>query len=103
MSESPVKVVGEDEQCEEILGQSTKVVRALQEFLLVRASVLGREFGYPETASALLGAAVNFLLTVYTVDSVREVLEGVLPNLQRMHDTIEAAWLIRAADPSNPQ
>ena len=98
-----VKVFYADDVPEELLGQSTKNVQKMQAFMVSMAADLGSGYGYPEAASALLGAAVNYMLSIYTVESVKDVLEGVLPNLQAMHDQIEAEWLMRAADTSNPQ
>jgi hypothetical protein len=76
-----------------IKGQDTKAVHAVFNFLLGDVTALASKFGPPVVASAILSVAVNFLLAVYTVESVREILEQVLPNLQDMKQTLEDEWL----------
>ncbi len=98
-----VQVTGSDDPRASIMGQDTEAVKAAAQLFSSLAAKMGRSIGYPEVGSALLSATVNFLLTLYTVESVRDVLEGVLPNLQPMHDDLEAIWLMQMADKDNPQ
>ncbi len=98
-----VQVVGSDDQRESIFGQDTEAVKEIMRVLTAYAAALGHRFGYHEAGSAFLSGAVNYMLSLYTVDSVREILEGVLPNLQAMHDDLKAAWLESIVDKGNPQ
>ncbi len=101
--EGLVNVVGPDDPRETVMGQDAHAVKAAAHMLSALAARLGHELGYNEVGSALLSATVNYLLALYTPDSVREVLEGVLPNLQAMHDDLERAWLLQSVDRGNPQ
>ena len=92
-----------DDPRDTIMGQNTAMVKRMASHFTMEVVALGREFGYREAGSGLLSALLNYLLSIYTVESVQEVLEATFPNLQQMHDDLEAAYLESVVDKSNPQ
>ena len=100
---STVSLTGPDDPRDTIMGQNTAMVKRMAQHFAVEAAVMGKQFGYQETGSALISALLNYLLSIYTVESVQEVLEATFPNLQQMHDDLEAAYLESVVDKSNPQ